>query len=54
MNTTDFTTLMQNTTTIDIAKTEQLEAVINEYPYFQLARAIQLKGLNNTNSFKRP
>ncbi|GGK47657.1 MULTISPECIES: hypothetical protein [Flavobacteriaceae] len=52
MNTTDFTTLMQNTTTIDIAKTEQLEAVINEYPYFQLARAIQLKGLNNTNSFK--
>ena len=52
MNTTDFTTLMQNTTTIDIAKTEQLEAVINEYPYFQLARAIQLKGLKNTNSFK--
>jgi len=52
MNTTDFTALMQNTATIDSAKTAQLEAVINEYPYFQLARAIQLKGLNNTNSFK--
>ena len=52
MNTTDFTALMQNTATIGSAKTEQLEAVINEYPYFQLARAIQLKGLNNTNSFK--
>ena len=52
MNTTDFTFLMQNTATINVAKTEQLETIINEYPYFQLARAIQLKGLNNTNSFK--
>ncbi|UMB60320.1 hypothetical protein MHL31_14700 [Lutibacter sp. A80] len=52
MNTTEFISLMQNTATIDAAKTAELEAIINEYPYFQLARAIQLKGLNNTNSFK--
>jgi len=26
--------------------------VINEYPYFQLARALQLKGLNQSKSFK--
>jgi hypothetical protein len=52
MNITEFNTLINNTATINAAKTEQLEAIINEYPYFQLARALQLKGLNNTNSFK--
>ena len=52
MNNTDFTFLMQNTATIDALKTEQLNVVINEYPYFQLARALQLKGLNKTNNFK--
>ncbi len=52
MNSTDFTFLMQNTATIDALKTEQLNVVINEYPYFQLARALQLKGLNKTNNFK--
>ena len=52
MNSKDFYTLMQNTATIDAAKTDQLDAVINEYPYFQLAKALQLKGLNKTNSFK--
>ena len=52
MNNTDFTFLMQNTATIDALKTEQLNVIINEYPYFQLARALQLKGLNKTNSFK--
>ncbi len=52
MNNQDFTFLMQNIATIDALKTAQLDVVINEYPYFQLARAIQLKGLNQTNSFK--
>ncbi|UMB52369.1 hypothetical protein MKD41_08440 [Lutibacter sp. A64] len=52
MNTNNFIELIQNTASIDAAKTAELEAVIKEYPYFQLARAIQLKGLNNTNSFK--
>ena len=52
MNTTNFIELIQDTASIDAAKTAELEAIINEYPYFQLARAIQLKGLNNTNSFK--
>ncbi|WP_298367870.1 hypothetical protein [uncultured Lutibacter sp.] len=52
MNSNDFYKLMQNTATIDALKTSQLDAVINEYPYFQLAKALQLKGLNKTNSFK--
>ncbi|WP_111706646.1 hypothetical protein [Lutibacter citreus] len=52
MNNNEFSLLMQDPTTIDVSKTEKLDAIINEYPYFQLARALQLKGLNNTNSFK--
>ncbi len=52
MNTTEFTTLLKPNTVIDVTKTEQLETIINEYPYFQLARALQLKGLRASNSFK--
>ena len=52
MNNQNFTYLMQNIATIDAEKTDQLDVVINEYPYFQIARAIQLKGLNQTKSFK--
>ena len=52
MNKEDFTYLLQNPQKVDSFKTNQLEEVINQYPYFQSARAIQLKGLNLTNSFK--
>lgn len=52
MNNQEFTYLLQNPTSINGVKTEQLEEYINEFPYFQAARAIQLKGLNTTNSFK--
>ena len=52
MNNQNFTYLMQNIATIDAEKTDQLDLVINEYPYFQLARALQLKGLNQSKSFK--
>ncbi len=52
MNSADFTYLLQYPEYIDAKKTQALDEVIAEFPYFQSARAIQLKGLNKTNSFK--
>src|SRR3990172_10215081 len=52
MNSDEFTYLLQYPENIDAKKTQQLNEVISEFPYFQSARAIQLKGLNKTNSFK--
>jgi hypothetical protein len=52
MNSETFTYLLENPTTVDVAQTEQLDEIINEYPYFQSARVIQLKALNASNSFK--
>lgn len=52
MNNNEFTYLLQHPENIDALKTQQLNEVISEFPYFQSARAIQLKGLNETNSFK--
>ena len=52
MNIENLTYLLQDPTGIDAPKTQQLDEIINEYPYFQSARSIHLKGLNKTNSFK--
>jgi len=52
MNIENLTYLLQNPKDIDALQTQQLDEIINEYPYFQSARAIHLKGLNKTNSFK--
>lgn len=52
MNSAELTYLLQNPENIDALKTQQLNEIISEFPYFQSARAIQLKGLNKTNSFK--
>lgn len=52
MNSAEFTYLLQYPENIDAKKTQALNEVIAEFPYFQSARAIQLKGLNKTNSFK--
>jgi len=52
MNIENLTYLLQDPKGIDVPKTKQLDEIINEYPYFQSARAIHLKGLNKTNSFK--
>jgi len=52
MNSAEFTYLLQYPENIDAIKTQALNEVISEFPYFQSARAIQLKGLNKTNSFK--
>ncbi len=53
MKVTDFTYLLQHPDkVVEPVQTRQLEEVVNEYPYFQAARALQLKGLKNLNSFK--
>lgn len=53
MNVQDFTYLLQNPDkVVSSNQTKELEDVLSEYPYFQPARAIHLKGLKNLNSFK--
>ncbi len=53
MNVQDFTYLLQNPSEVVSAKqTQHLEDVLAEFPYFQAARAIHLKGLKNQNSYK--
>ena len=53
MNIPDFTYLLQHPDKVTSAEqTNQLEDVLKEYPYFQAARALHLKGLKNLNSFK--
>ncbi|WP_323788301.1 hypothetical protein [Psychroserpens sp.] len=52
MNTTDFTYILQNPQHITSDQTEQLQAIITEFPYAQSARALYLKGLKNKDSYK--
>ena len=47
MNITDFTTILQHQTTITHEQTEGVKSIIKEFPYFQSARALYLKGLKN-------
>ena len=51
MNTNKFTYLLENPEKIESEDLSGLTAVIEKYPYFQSARALQLKGLKNENSF---
>ena len=52
MNTTDFTYILQHPQALTDAQTQEVKSVIDEFPYFQSARAIYLKGLKNNHSFK--
>ncbi|PWB23394.1 tetratricopeptide repeat protein [Flavobacterium sp. HTF] len=52
MNVTDYTYLINKPDAITEKQTEALGNVLNEFPYFQSARALRLKGLHNQNSFK--
>ncbi len=53
MNVTDFIYILQNSNAILSPKqTRELEDIIEEYPYFQAARALHLKGLKNLDSYK--
>jgi hypothetical protein len=51
MNTETYTYLLANPSSIKKDHLEGLTTVIEKYPYFQSARALQLKGLKNENSF---
>ncbi len=53
MNVSDFIHLLQKSDTILSPKqTRELEGILEEYPYFQAARALHLKGLKNLDSYK--
>ncbi|RKE98250.1 hypothetical protein [Ichthyenterobacterium magnum] len=52
MHIDDFSYILQNPQNITIEQTSNLTTLIAEYPYFQTARALYLKGLKNKESFK--
>ncbi len=53
MKVTDFTYLLQRPDQgISESQTNQLEHILENYPFFQAARALHLKGLKTQNSFK--
>ena len=47
-----FTNILENKPLISAEETLALKVVIEEFPYFQSARALYLKGLKNQDSFK--
>ena len=52
MNNKNFTYLLQNPEAVTPQQTEDVKSIIKQFPYFQSARAIYLKGLKNQESFK--
>ncbi len=52
MNVTEYTTLLNKPDSITDRHTDSLEQIISQFPYFQSARALRLKGLYNQNSFQ--
>ncbi|RZJ31512.1 MAG: hypothetical protein EOO48_01860 [Flavobacterium sp.] len=52
MTSADYTFLLNQPAAINDRQTESLEKIVAEFPYFQSARALRLKGLYNQNSFQ--
>uniref|UniRef100_UPI00404B21C7 tetratricopeptide repeat protein n=1 Tax=Flavobacterium sp. TaxID=239 RepID=UPI00404B21C7 len=52
MNTYDLTYLLNKPEAINEKQTMALEPVLHQFPYFQAARALHLKGLLNQESFR--
>jgi tetratricopeptide (TPR) repeat protein len=52
MNITEYLTLINNPNAINDKQTSSLEKIVMEFPYFQSARALRLKGLYNEESFR--
>ena len=52
MNIKELTYLFQNASSINKEQTENLEKIIQEFPYFQSARSLVLKGLKEQESFR--
>ncbi|MFT4698369.1 MAG: hypothetical protein ACI9SJ_001513 [Flavobacteriaceae bacterium] len=51
MNTKTFTYLQANPQQISSEQQEELNQILEKYPFFQSARALQLKGFKNSNNF---
>jgi len=51
LNTTEFIALLQQPSKLTASQTRALEAIVEEFPYMQSARAMQLKGLKDSESF---
>ena len=52
MNTNSFTDILKNPKKITSENTDAIKTIVDEYPFFQAARAVYLKGLKNNESFK--
>ncbi|KAA3622209.1 MAG: hypothetical protein DWP94_08850, partial [Flavobacterium sp.] len=52
VNTQTYTYLLDNPQQIRDEHLDELQGVIEAYPYFQSARALQLKALKNRNSYQ--
>ncbi|MBT8304107.1 MAG: hypothetical protein KJP09_06535 [Bacteroidia bacterium] len=52
MTTSSLIHLLQHPQTVTLEQTSELENIIKQFPYFQSARAVYLKGLKNQESFK--
>jgi len=52
LNTNDFTYLLNKPQNINEKQTQALESVLQEFPFFQSARALYLKGLFNQESYR--
>ncbi len=51
MTSTEFLEILEEETALTQSQTHQLADVVEEYPYFQAARAIHLKGLKQNHHF---
>ena len=52
MNITEYLSLINNPNAINDKQTLSLEKIVAEFPYFQSAQALRLKGLYNQDSFR--
>lgn len=52
LNLTEFTSLLSHPNAVSERQVYALEKIVEEFPYFQSARALRLKGLHNQDSFK--
>jgi len=52
MNITEYLILLNNPNAINDRQTSSLEKIVAEFPYFQSAKALRLKGLYNEESFR--
>jgi len=52
LNLTEFTSLLSNPNAVSERQVFALEKIVEEFPYFQSARALRLRGLYNQDSFK--